>query len=744
MAQTRNLLSLLCLLVLVSGHRASPSDANRTHSVIFSPVRSKAVPLVQPEPKADDGFDYFSVVSRFLPTSSKVSEACRLDSLAVLQAVKTLEPWALKMIDATAKLPSGLLYGNIKSYGQFDECLAVVSKGQRQFTGQYCLANVHLKAYEESVDRILDAATLRRRPLEITYNRTNMPVPDLLPSMALFQFASCVPSSCTPEDVQIAMTEALQWAVKPTGLRASVQVYPESCTTLTSKPFTKGEVAMILVIIIFLLLVFLSSAYDIAQLNYVESESPIGKAMVAFSVPRNWTRLFKLDVTQPGVIGSLDGIRVFSTLWVIMTHKILYFAQEPWINKLELVEALSSLIKMPLINTLLNVDTFLLISGLLKAYHYLRDLENKRFSFISCYTRRYLRLTPAYMVVLGFYATLLVRLSSGPAWNKFVEQPTDACKTNWFYNLIYLNNYIDNRNQCMVQTWYLAMDFQLCLLAPLIVYPLWKWPNVGKFLFTSVALLSIAIPFLTIYCSRAIPSYILGASDIDIEWYMQNIYFVTHQRASPYIIGLALGYIFYRLNTTKVKLSKVTVAAGWALCLAVLYAVVFGSYDIFQYGRENDSMEAALYGGLHRPAWALAVGWIIFACNCGYGGWITTFLSARVFQPLSKLSYSIFLTHYIVLMVNTGRMRTAVYVDEYTLLHMFLGDILLVFAISLVLYLFVEAPLFELVKICYGHKKGNRKSLSSTPAKNELDSVHVNSKIDTQLTRLSSSPAERP
>jgi membrane-bound acyltransferase YfiQ involved in biofilm formation len=53
-------------------------------------------------------------------------------------------------------------------------------------------------------------------------------------------------------------------------------------------------------------------------------------------------------------------------------------------------------------------------------------------------------------------------------------------------------------------------------------------------------------------------------------------------------------------------------------------------------------------------------------------GFITRLLSARFFQPLSKLSYSIFLTHYIILMVNTGRIRTALYIDEYVLVSVFL------------------------------------------------------------------------
>lgn len=48
---------------------------------------------------------------------------------------------------------------------------------------------------------------------------------------------------------------------------------------------------------------------------------------------------------------------------------------------------------------------------------------------------------------MGFYATLMVRLGSGPAWNRVMEQPAEACRQNWFYNIIYLNNYIHNDNQ---------------------------------------------------------------------------------------------------------------------------------------------------------------------------------------------------------------------------------------------------------------------------------------------------------
>jgi len=45
--------------------------------------------------------------------------------------------------DASAKLPSGLLNGNVNQYGDFDQCLQVRSPSQGPFIkGRYCLTTV--------------------------------------------------------------------------------------------------------------------------------------------------------------------------------------------------------------------------------------------------------------------------------------------------------------------------------------------------------------------------------------------------------------------------------------------------------------------------------------------------------------------------------------------------------------------------------------------------------------------------
>lgn len=54
------------------------------------------------------------------------------------------------MYDATAKIPSGLLNGNINQFGDFDECVGI--EGSDGIQGQYCLAYLQLAVDESRLD----------------------------------------------------------------------------------------------------------------------------------------------------------------------------------------------------------------------------------------------------------------------------------------------------------------------------------------------------------------------------------------------------------------------------------------------------------------------------------------------------------------------------------------------------------------------------------------------------------------
>lgn len=56
--------------------------------------------------------------------------------------------------------------------------------------------------------------------------------------------------------------------------------------------------------------------------------------------------------------------------------------------------------------------------------------------------------------------------------------------------------------QCLNQTWYLAVDMQLFWLSPLLLYPLARWPRLGKGLLAFVIIFSIVIPFAVTLAER--------------------------------------------------------------------------------------------------------------------------------------------------------------------------------------------------------------------------------------------------
>jgi hypothetical protein len=47
------------------------------------------------------------------------------------------------------------------------------------------------------------------------------------------------------------------------------------------------------------------------------------------------------------------------------------------------------------------------------------------------------------MMFVFFHATLLPHMGSGPFWNATVGLEQRRCSTNWWTNLLYINNYIN-------------------------------------------------------------------------------------------------------------------------------------------------------------------------------------------------------------------------------------------------------------------------------------------------------------
>lgn len=78
---------------------------------------------------------------------------------------------------------------------------------------------------------------------------------------------------------------------------------------------------------------------------------------------------------------------------------------------------------------------------------------------------------------------------------------------------------------------------------------------------------------------------------------------------------------FFSSNLFQNKLRKQAVAViGWCLASILGLTVVYGIYGATkQGGKPFNKVENILYGTFSRLTWGLALAWVIYACNRGYG-----------------------------------------------------------------------------------------------------------------------------
>lgn len=104
--------------------------------------------------------------------------------------------------------------------------------------------------------------------------------------------------------------------------------------------------------------------------------------------------------------------------------------------------------------------------------------------------------------MVAITATWVSLLGTGPLWYTVVGEPADHCAKWWWTALLYVANYANPAEQCMMQSWYLMVDMQLHVLSPLVLIPLWKWRRVGLGWLGVVILSSCAVPFAVTYANK--------------------------------------------------------------------------------------------------------------------------------------------------------------------------------------------------------------------------------------------------
>jgi len=333
----------------------------------------------------------------------------------------------------------------------------------------------------------------------------------------------------------------------------------------------------------------------------------------------------------------------------------------------------------------------------------------------------------------------MIYLGTGPRWYT-VEVAAQGCREEAWTNFLYINNIVDPNPSvyCMGETWYLAVDMQLFLVSPLIIYPLWRWKWVGLIWLALLTLGSLAANFI-VFAIYDFPAATIPnkpetfATDPN---YMFVYYGAPHTRALPYLVGILLGWILHqnKKNEINLKIStqkkKLLACLCWALSIATGLAIVYGIYPYYD---ENTPITTAFnitYGSLNRFAWSIAVAWVIFACLHGYGGIVNSFLSWKVFIPLGRITYCIYLIHFNYYTFFFGHKRKPDYYTLYETIHGYLGQLLTVTLLSFFVSVTVEASFLNLEKLLFSpltakKSKGPVKLPDSKPTDSNSSDLNI-------------------
>lgn len=115
---------------------------------------------------------------------------------------------------------------------------------------------------------------------------------------------------------------------------------------------------------------------------------------------------------------------------------------------------------------------------------------------------------------------------------------------------------------------------------------------------------------------------------------------------------------------------------GWIVSMCALNAVIFANYPLQQPNYDTTIIQSALYDSMSRVIWSLALCYIIFACVHNYGGPINWFLSLKEWQPVSRLSYAIYLLHSPVLLVTTASLKSPLEFYEASTVNIYFNTFL--------------------------------------------------------------------
>ncbi|XP_077532175.1 nose resistant to fluoxetine protein 6-like [Haemaphysalis longicornis] len=632
-------------------------------------------------------------------------------------AIRRLEPWALRMVDAMGRPPAGIFEGTITDFGSFDQCLEVRHRdswGDESFRGQYC--SLFLKP---NIDTSRPVSFLRNSRRNLSRIMKSVWFPG-------FRLGICVPSVCSRNDIDALIKSAF----KNYGVNASVPL----CDVERDIQLDSFQQAALVFLCVVLSMVGLGTLVDVfIRSRQEEDRKPhaVLGALTSWSAYSNTLRLF--DVSDDGSrLRALHGVRFLTMLWIILGY---CYALTPIPNRRRIFNMFDFVKHTPFMfiaNAYPAADTFFCLSGFLFGYSVFKQRRNLSKWLPILLIRRYVRvIVPCFCLLLVF--SLLGLVSSGPIWRDNYALLRGNCEARWWKIPALVNNWEYSLDSCLPHLWFYAADLQLLVGFTPAVVLLVRSPKAGVALtLAMVVACTVYIALQTLY-RDLYPVTIYFAEDVmKSRRTHTEVFKRPFSHAGAFSLGLLLAYLL-RTRGGREDAAKgcwpaggrgACRAAGWALASGCGLAVLLG-VEQWHKGLLPGPAVAALYASLHKTAWGLLVAWVAYVVCTDRKGIPARFLSWGPFVALSRLSFSAYLLHILVLFVRFGSIRERLYSSHFIQLCEFIVVTVLSYSGAYVFHLLFEAPSMQFLTMATSAVAGKLLLADEPPPQRRAANCHV-------------------
>lgn len=416
------------------------------------------------------------------------------------------------------------------------------------------------------------------------------------------------------------------------------------------------------------------------------------KLSQCFSVVRNMELLPARSVKS---IPCLDGLRVMSFALLIFGRTALaMFQSDNLVNRQEMVAHSTNFGWQLVLNAFCAVDSFFLIGGLLVVYSAMNTKHAVDLSYIICFfVHRIIRLSPAIIVVMLFWLHIVPYIADGPLWYQLYSA-IDKQQSYWWSTLLYVQNFYPTNlsNSCMSWLWYVAADFQLYCLSLVIVLLIHRFRiqiALAVLLISSIVVTATLIGVYHLNVDMA--SAVIHHNSTQLDSYKNIIWDKPYSHAAAYVVGAWLGYLLHCQQGQQVYMNRSFVACGWVLCLLVAFGTIFATYLTFT-GDTFGTAGNVLYGCMRHVSWAGAVSWLVYCCCHQYAGPVGYILSWHIWTVLGKLTFGAYLTHGVWVAMYIYSQHQPLIMSSTTLFTTYLFVMVSSYLTAVVIFVVVEVP----------------------------------------------------